>query len=86
MGIGYRQCIKIVNFNIDNMLRTFTNLLNSMLNREQRILIGVASHCNHDPVKKPSGSLDDVEMTKGDWIKATRINGNHDLGDTCSKL
>ena len=76
-GVGHGQPLKAINLYISQLVGCLTNLSHAVLNGKERSLIGVAKHGHDHPIEEVTASLDDIEVTKGDGVKASGINGNH---------
>lgn len=58
------------------MLGTLLDQPDALVHLEKRTLVRIRYHSNYHFVKQAHTSLDNIEVTEGDGVKATGIDGN----------
>jgi hypothetical protein len=61
------------------MLSRDLDLLKPLLHTKERNLAWIMRHQDDYSLKKLTSSLNNVEMTQRDWIKAPWVNRNHNI-------
>lgn len=61
------------------MLGRSANLLGALLHAKQRRFVGVAEHHDNHALEQLTASLNQVEVSQGNRVKAARIDCNHSL-------